>query len=362
MSPFRLPEQLRAAAGAVVGLLLCSLLVATGSPVSGLTVALVAPLGASAVLLFAVPNSPLAQPWSALVGNVISALVALAALTFVPAPWTAGLAVGGAILAMMMLRALHPPGGAVALLSVLDPEPVLEAGVWFAFVPVGITTATLVVAAIGYNHLTGRAYPFRQADTPKGREAALRLGLTNDDLGALLSRFNQSTNLGVADLGRLLAAAEEEAAQHRFNGTTCADVMTRDLITARPDAPLTELARLFRDNAIKSLPVIDDHGKLLGLVLQADLIAPLIVAGPVTALRQKRSTLMASDIMRPATAAVPHDLPVGLLLNRLAAQGVEVVPVTRAGQLAGILTRSDIIGLLLRGSDERRAGLRGVSA
>lgn len=49
----------------------------------------------------------------------------------------------------------------------------------------------------------------------------LRLGLTNNDLGALLARFNQSTNLGVGNLGRLLAAAEEEAAQHRFDRTTC---------------------------------------------------------------------------------------------------------------------------------------------
>ncbi|MGR3633416.1 MAG: HPP family protein [Limimaricola soesokkakensis] len=109
---------------------------------------LVAPLGATAVLVFCVPNSPLAQPWSAVVGNVTSALIALLAIRFVPAPWASGVAVGAAIAAMMVMRALHPPGSAVALLMALDPAPVLEAGPIFALMPVGVTTAALVLAAI----------------------------------------------------------------------------------------------------------------------------------------------------------------------------------------------------------------------
>ncbi|WP_175501159.1 hypothetical protein [Poseidonocella pacifica] len=52
---------------------------------------------------------------------------------------------------------------------------------------------------------------------------------------------------------------------------------------------------------------------------------------------------------------MPHDLPVGALLNRLAAQGSEVVPVTQPGRLVGILTRSAIIRLLLQGAEERTA-------
>ena len=54
------------------------------------------------------------------------------------------MAVGLAILVMMLLRALHPPGGAVALLSTLDPDPVLNAGIWFAIGPVGVSTMVLV--------------------------------------------------------------------------------------------------------------------------------------------------------------------------------------------------------------------------
>ncbi|SFE81813.1 HPP family protein [Roseivivax sediminis] len=348
-------EQLRAGMGALLGISLCALLVSLAASLELSSIYLIAPLGATAVLVFCVPNSPLAQPWSAVVGNATSALVALLVLQVVPGPWSAGIAVGAAIIAMMFVRALHPPGGAVALLTALDPAPALEVGPLFALVPVGVTTAVLVLAAIAYNRVTGRVYPFRQPETDDIGDPALRLGLSTEQLGQLLDRFNQATNLGVADLGRLLAAAEAEAAQHRFDGTTCADIMTTGLITVRPGTTLPEAARLFRSHAIKSLPVVDGDMKLRGLVLQADLLETVAAQDRRVAWRQRSPRRTVSDVMRNADRAVSHDLPVGALLNRLAAQGSEVVPVAREGRLVGILTRSDIVRLLLHGAEERPA-------
>ncbi|ETX27051.1 HPP family protein [Roseivivax isoporae] len=347
-------EQLRAGIGAMLGITLCALAVSVGGAFGLSSLHLVAPLGATAVLVFCVPNSPLAQPWSAIVGNMIAALVALAVIEVVPGAWSVGVAVGAAIAAMMLVRALHPPGGAVALLTALDPAPALDAGPLFALMPVGLTTAVLVLGAVLYNRATGRVYPFRQPETAGAREPAPRLGLSTDQLGALLDRFNQSTNLGVADLGRLLAAAEAEAVHHRFDGTTCADVMTTDLITVRPDTPLPEAARLFRTHAIKSLPVVADGMTLRGLVLQADLLAAAARTPRATWSPRTRQDRVA-DVMRAPDRAVPHDMPVGALLNRLAAEGSEVIPVTRGDRLDGILTRSDILRLLLRGAEERDA-------
>ena len=346
-------EQLRAGLGALLGISLCVFLVNLGSRMGVSSLYLIAPLGATAVLVFCVPNSPLAQPWSAVVGNVTAALVALIVVHIVPSPWSVGIAVGAAITAMMFLRALHPPGGAVALLTALNPSEPLEVGLLFAFVPVGLTTALLVIVAIAYNRASGRVYPFRQLETDITEEPALRLGLSTAQLGELLDRFNQSTNLGMADLGRLLAAAELEAAQHRFKGTTCADIMTIDLITAQPDMSVAEAARLFRSYAIKSLPVVDDARKLHGLVLQVDLLQTVAVQDRPVAWPQRSPRRRVSEVMRPAERIVSHDLPVGALLNRLAARGSEVVPVEREGQLVGIITRSDIMRLLLDGAEER---------
>lgn len=113
-------ERARAVAGAFIGILVTGLIghfFVNGSP--GLP-ALIAPMGASAVLLFAIPSSPLAQPWSIMGGNIVSALLGVTVAKLVADPYlAAALAVGLAIAAMMALRCLHPPSGAIALTAVL---------------------------------------------------------------------------------------------------------------------------------------------------------------------------------------------------------------------------------------------------
>nr|WP_235958134.1 CBS domain-containing protein [Salipiger sp. PrR003] len=131
--------------------------------------------------------------------------------------------------------------------------------------------------------------------------------------------------------------------------------MTTDLITVRPDSPLPAAARLFRSHAIKSLPVVDEDMILRGLVLQADLLHVVAAQDRPAAWRKRSLRRTISDVMRPADRAVPDDMPVGVLLNRLAAQGSEVVPVIQEQRLVGILTRSDIMRLLLAGAEERPA-------
>lgn len=86
---------------------------------------LIAPFGASAVLLFGHPTLALAQPANVIGGYAVSASVAIVfALLFPGAWWAAALGVGLAILAMLLLRVSHPPAGAVPILmtlSAIDP-------------------------------------------------------------------------------------------------------------------------------------------------------------------------------------------------------------------------------------------------
>ncbi|MFU1477325.1 HPP family protein [Roseovarius sp. C7] len=352
-------DLLKASLGAALGLLTAALVVLVWPAGAGLY--LVAPLGATAVLVFCVPNAPLAQPWSALVGNMISAALALLVLWLVPpGPWQPALAVGGAIAAMMLTRSLHPPGGAVALLTVLAPEPALAAGPLYILAPIGLTTGLLVAAGVVFHRFSGRAYPFRLPPAAPPSETAAtaqpRLGLDTDDLAALLDEFHQTANLGVADLGRLLAAAEREAAEHRFDGTACADIMTRDPLSVAPDTRLRDVARLMRDHGIKSLPVVDAAGVAQGVVQQADLIDGLTRQRGMGPMRPAalQSRLDAGRIMRPVPLSVPQGWPVGRVLNRMAEGDVQSVLLSDPdGRLTGILTRSDILALLLRGAGAR---------
>jgi CBS domain-containing membrane protein len=148
-------ERARAAIGACIGLFVTALLTHVLAP--GVAAYLIAPMGASAVLLFCVPASPLAHPWSVVGGNTLSALVGAACVHLVPDPLLAAPLAGClAIAAMFALRCLHPPGGAVALTTVLGGAAVHEAGFLFAFEPVALNSALIVGAAILYNNLTRR--------------------------------------------------------------------------------------------------------------------------------------------------------------------------------------------------------------
>lgn len=80
-----------------------------------------APFGATAVLVYAVPDSPLAQPRNLIGGNCIGALVCiLLVYLFGTAPWVMALAVATTIALMQLTKTLHPPGGAVALVGVMS--------------------------------------------------------------------------------------------------------------------------------------------------------------------------------------------------------------------------------------------------
>lgn len=109
----------------------------------------VAPFGASSVLLFGHPESPLAQPRNLVLGNTLAALIAVVCVAlFGRTPWAMGLAVGLAIAAGQQLRCLHPPAGAVALLGVL-----LGAHPAFVLTPVLDGSLLLVLIAVIFHRL-----------------------------------------------------------------------------------------------------------------------------------------------------------------------------------------------------------------
>ena len=115
-----------------------------------------APFGATAVLLFAIPDSPLAQPRNVIVGNCLGALVCIILVhLFGAESWVMALAVATAIKLMQLTRTLHPPGGAVALVGVMSHAQ------WdFLFTPVLAGSLVMVLCTFLFSNLvTGRPYP-----------------------------------------------------------------------------------------------------------------------------------------------------------------------------------------------------------
>lgn len=361
-------EAVRAGVGALVGLGVTGLLVLSPAVDLHLGLYLVAPFGASSVLLFAVPNSPLAQPWSAVVGNVVAALIGVAVSLAVPDPvLRIALAVGLAITATILCRAVHPPAGAVAMTAAMSPNAVHHLGFWFALSPVATGTISLVVLAALYARLTGRHYPFRQFDDPnrhgtQDAAPAERLGLTEEELTGILDRYRQSLNLGVEDLARLIGAAELQAVTHRTGPLTTTEIMSRNLVTVAPETPVSEVADLFRRHRFTALPVVSEGARFVGLIFQFHLVCgsqeekTLRHGGNGLTRRIGRKPVVAvkaGDIMSVAVPRATGATPLAALLPMMADGEVDAVPVLEDTRLVGIVTRTDLIAALAR------AGIRG---
>ena len=199
---------LRSSLGAPLGIAISALMGMGVSAYTGDAAWLAAPIGASAVLVFAVPASPLAQPRAVLGGNVVSALVGLCVAHVVSAPvLAAALAVGLAILAMHLTRSLHPPGGAVALVTAMSAHQGIPAPWHFVLAPVAVNSLGLVAAGWLFNNLTGSRYPHRAETLPEHRLAVAR-DYDRTDLEAVLNELEDAPDVTVDDLDAIFRAVQ----------------------------------------------------------------------------------------------------------------------------------------------------------
>lgn len=168
---------------------------------------LVASVGASAVLAFVLPASPLAQPWPVIGSHLSAACAGFACHALIAPGWlAAGLAVGFAVVVMSALRCLHPPAGGTAVLTALASPSLASLGWKFLILPLGLNLVLLILAAIGYNWLTGHSYPHRARQMPMPPVWAGRYA--PEDLDAVLEEWDEVLSVERDDLDALFRALE----------------------------------------------------------------------------------------------------------------------------------------------------------
>ena len=356
------PERCRAVAGALLGILVTAVLCRLYAG-SGAAAWLIAPLGASAVLVFAVPASPLAQPWSVVGGNTLSALVGVLCVRFIEDPAMAGgVAVAAAIAVMFTLRCLHPPGGAVALLTTLT-----HAGSFgFVLFPVLVNSALLAAAGILYNTATGRRYPHNQIVERTSSTSSSRFSST--DLDEALQRYNQLLDVGRDDLENILHMAEMNAMERRLGDLRCKDIMTPNVVSVEYGTDLQEAWTLMRRHRIKALPVVDRQRRIIGIISLADFMrhADVDLNG---AMRQRLHQLIkrsgtvhttkpeaVGQIMSPKVRVASADRSVADLMPIFSEDGHHHIPIIDAdNRLVGIITESDFVRALYRSGGVQHA-------
>ena len=154
------------------------------------------------------------------------------------------------------------------------------------------------------------------------------------------------------------------------------DIMTRDVVTVKPSAPVSEIARLMVQNNISGIPVVDDAGRLLGVVTERDLIArharvhfptyiPLLESIVYVGNRhhfeeelRRALATSAGEIMSSAVATVVPDTDILDVATVMFEKGVNPIPVVEQGRVVGIISWTDLIKLMVREeeTEEPQAG------
>jgi CBS domain-containing membrane protein len=211
--PVSLSEKIRAGLAAFVGILVLGWALHF-LPQMGYPLIMLASSAAAAVLLYAVPHSPMAQPWPVVGGNLLSGLVGWACSLIIPDPvLAAGCAIGMAVLLMHLSHCLHPPGGATALIMVLAADQFhLHGWAWAAGTVFANTIFSLILALIINNLIPGRHYPIRGSVRPALRQAANRPGeLEQTDIEWALTQMDGVIDVSEDDLLNIYRLASGRA-------------------------------------------------------------------------------------------------------------------------------------------------------
>ncbi|MBT7308459.1 MAG: HPP family protein [Gammaproteobacteria bacterium] len=110
---------------------------------------ILASTGASAMLIFALPHSPVSQPWNLVGGHVVSAIVGISCLLLIESPLlSSSTSIALAMISMHLFRCMHPPGGATAVTAAIGSEQIESLGYIFVVVPVILNAIILLSIAM----------------------------------------------------------------------------------------------------------------------------------------------------------------------------------------------------------------------
>lgn len=172
---------------------------------------MVGSMGASAVLLFAVPHGQLSQPWAATMGQLVSAFIGVACAKYIALPVIAAAsAVSLSVLTMHYLRCIHPPAGATALIAVIGGPSIQGLGYQYIVEPVLINAFTITLMAIAFNNLfSWRRYPASMLQHKTMQEGKLHINL--EDITHALNQIDSPIDAIEEDVLEIVQLANSHA-------------------------------------------------------------------------------------------------------------------------------------------------------
>ena len=338
-----LKERLYSGFGALCGLAISSLI--SWYVLGGMNVWYIAPMGASSVLLFAIPSSPLAQPWNVVVGNTLAGMIGVACSQFLPDLTSAfSVAVGLAIFIMMTTDSLHPPSGAVAITAVLGGEAVHRLGFHFVLYPVLLNSVLLLLFAVFFNRLIGRHYPITAHVNERSKDPTptQKVSIQPKDIEYALEQHTELLDISQYDLEKIILEAQEHASERLNSHFICRDIMSQDVIKLHEDDDIHQALEKFKEVNLMSLPVVNMEEKLVGTLALYEVVEWFKGAADPRNSWQH----YVRQIMSRRVVTVEPSQPIQDLVPYFVEKSFNYIAVVENQRLIGIVSRADMIAAL----------------
>lgn len=357
-APLSPRERWNSALSALFGMLLMegvllALPTGTGPEISYL----LAPLGATSVILFALPHSPLAQPWSVAGGLLISAIVGLlCGLWIQPTFLAVAVGLGLAIWLTAWLRCIHPPGGAMAVVFALGAQQHS-----LSLMTVGLNVVAVLAAVMVVNNLIpGRRYPQCLPLAAPGKKThPPRRNIRHEDLQYALERLDTYIDISEEDLVEIYDLATAHAYQ-RHDKRRCNEIMSPDVISVEFGTELNEAWTLMKEHHLYGLPVVDSGQHVIGILTLENFlrhVQPDSAQGIGDNIRRLLRTTpsaysekpeVVGQIMSEQVVLAQADTPIGAMVRLLScSEHPALVPVVDERQrLVGVLTQTDLLAAI----------------
>ena len=349
--PFK--DRLICALGAFIGLTLSSFI--SWWILGELNAWYIAPMGASSVLLFAVPASPLSQPWNIVVGNSIAAFIGVTCYFIFPNLTLAfSAAVAISILLMMSVDALHPPSGAVAITAVLGGKAVHELGYYFVFYPVLLNSISLLIVAIVFNRVLGKQYPqvAQLNERTKDLTPTQKVSIQPQDIQDVLEQQTELLDISEYDLQKLILEAQEKAHARVTTQFICEDIMSKDVISLNDQDDILVALDKFKSMNLMSLPVTNHQKQLVGTLALYEIMEWFKRVSDLRAQWQHQ----VKHIMVHQVVTVKPEQPIQDLVPYFVERSFNYIPVVEQQKLVGIVSRADMIAALNQQLMQRTQG------
>jgi len=333
---------------------------------------MIASMGASAVLLFVTPASPLSHPWSFVFGHMISAFIGISCIKLFPDINLAGaVTVFGSILAMYYTRSMHPPGGATAMLTVYGGDAIHAMGYQFLLSPLLLNLTIMVICSMAYwkianIHLrkttAGSNAALDSFLAKKGQQKRLAgIPFTDHDLSKAIESMDTFVDITKEDLKEIFAQAVRESHSHELKNTPCKEVMRASDISVEFGTSLNETWQLLERDQVHGVPVVDTFNRVIGIVTISDFISHAAQLYPdknntpniaeqianlckTTPGFESDKPEVAGQIMSHQVIFAQEDDLIGDLIPRFNQYGIHHMPVVNENRkLKGILTYDDLI-------------------